>query len=422
MIKQYLKQAIRILKDNRLVSVISITGTAISIAMIMIVVLVFQIQFASFYPEDKRDRMMYVEGTEVRSDNSWNRGGMSPEVIKECFYTLKTPEAVCGYGTDAKPLSIPGKRMYKAYDIRYTDTGFWKIFSFRFVAGKPFTLADFDSAIPAAVITESVARKLYGTTDVVGKTVIIDVVPYTICGVVKDPSRAADTSFASAWVPYTTNRILMERTDRENMAGAFSVCLLAESKSDFDAIRKELDKQVERYNGMKKDYKINFFSNPITRFDVAIGSEGQVKVSLKDYLLETGGLLLFLLLVPAFNLLGVTQSSMQKRRAEMGVRKAFGATGGLLIRQILFENGVTTLIGGALGLVLSLLLLPACKEFLLKNSDTALSGDMLFQPLTFGAALLFSLLLNMLSAGIPAARIARQRITASLKDGDEFNY
>ena len=48
------------LKENRLVSVISIAGTAISIAMIMVVVLVFQIQFANFYPENNRDRMMYV--------------------------------------------------------------------------------------------------------------------------------------------------------------------------------------------------------------------------------------------------------------------------------------------------------------------------------------------------------------------------
>ena len=65
--------------------------------------------------------------------------------------------------------------------------------------------------------------------------------------------------------------------------------------------------------------------NPITRLEVAIGSEGQIHVSLKDYLLETGSLLLFLLLVPALNLLGVTQSAVQKRRVEMGVRKAFGA-------------------------------------------------------------------------------------------------
>ena len=43
MVKQYLKQALYMLKENRFVSVISIAGTAISIAMIMVVVLVFQV-------------------------------------------------------------------------------------------------------------------------------------------------------------------------------------------------------------------------------------------------------------------------------------------------------------------------------------------------------------------------------------------
>ena len=183
MIKQYVKQAVQMLKENRLVSVISIAGTAISIAMIMVVVLVFQIQFANFYPENDRDRMMYVDsGTEVQSSEGWNRGNMSPEAVRECFYSLKQPEAVCGYASQVKPLSIPGKRMYKAYDIKYTDPGFWKIFSFRFVAGKPFTEADFDSAISQAVVSAGIAKYLYGTTDVVGKPVIIDLATYTICG------------------------------------------------------------------------------------------------------------------------------------------------------------------------------------------------------------------------------------------------
>ena len=165
MVKQYLKQALYMLKENRFVSVISIAGTAISIAMIMVVVLVFQVQFASFYPENNRDRMMYVEnGTEVRSDNGWNRGSMSAEAVKECFYTLQLPEAVSGYTLQLKPLSIPGKRMYKGYEIKYTDPGFWQIFSFRFLSGQPFTQADFDSGIPVAVVSESVARKLYGST------------------------------------------------------------------------------------------------------------------------------------------------------------------------------------------------------------------------------------------------------------------
>lgn len=422
MLKHYLKQSLQMLKENRLVSVISISGTAISIAMIMVIVLVFQIQCASYYPENHRDRMMYVDsGTEVQTSSGWNRGNMSPEAVKECFYSLQLPEAVSGYAVQLKPLSIPGKRMYKGYQIKYTDPGFWKIFSFRFLAGKPFTQADFDSAIPLAVVSESVARKLYGTTDVVGKTVILDLANYTICGVVKEVSRAADTAFGDVWVPYTTDRILMNNTSHENMAGYFSTCLLAKDSRDFDAIRQELQRQIERYNGMKRDAKINFFENPITRFDIAIGSVGQRKVALKDYLLETGGLLLFLLLVPALNLLGVTQSAVQKRRAEMGVRKAFGATYGVLVRQVLYENSVITLIGGLAGLVLSLLFLPICKDFLLQSRGTSLSGDMIFQPAVFLLALLFSLLLNLLSAGLPAMRIARQKIVTSLKDGEEFN-
>ena len=422
MVKQYLKQALYMLKENRFVSVISIAGTAISIAMIMVVVLVFQVQFASFYPENNRDRMMYVEnGTEVRSDNGWNRGSMSAEAVKECFYTLQLPEAVSGYTLRLKPLSIPGKRMYKGYEIKYTDPGFWQIFSFRFLSGQPFTQADFDSGIPVAVVSESVARKLYGSTEVVGKSVIIDLADYTICGVVEDVSRAADTAFASVWVPYTTDRVLLANTIKENMAGAFSVCLLARQREDFGAIRQELDRQVERYNGMKQDNQINFMGGPITRLDVAIGSEAQVPVALKDYLLETGLLLLFLLLVPALNLLGVIQSAVQKRRAEMGVRKAFGATTGTLLCQVLYENGLTTLIGGVVGFGLSLLFFSLGKGFLLESADTSLSGEMLFQPMAFGAALLFCLLLNLLSAGIPALRIARQKIVTALKDGEEFN-
>ncbi|SEF76367.1 ABC transporter permease [Parabacteroides chinchillae] len=419
MIKQYLKQAFQMLQENRLVTVISIAGTAISIAMIMIVVLVFQIQFASFYPENDRDRMLYVhEGTEVRSSNGWSRGGMSVEAVRECFYSLQLPEAVSAYALGAKPLSVPGKRMYKAYAITYTDPGFWKIFSFRFLAGKPFTQADMDSAIPALVLSASTARKIYGTTDVVGKQVMVDMEEYTICGVVDDVSRAANTAYGDVWIPYTTDINLMNNSSMENMSGWFSVCMLAKKRADFNPIKAELKKHIALYNATKQEAEINFLNNPISQFDVAIGSIGQRTVELKDYLAETGGLLLFLLLVPALNLLGVTHSAVQKRRMEMGVRKAFGATKGNLLRQVLYENCLITLLGGFTGLACSFIFLPLCKEFLLKDSDTALHGDMLFQPAVFVVALLFSLLLNLLSAGIPAARIARQPIVSSLKDND----
>ena len=126
-------------------------------------------------------------------------------------------------------------------------------------------------------------------------------------------------------------------------------------------------------------------------------------------------LLLFLLLVPTLNLTGVVQSSVQKRRSEVGLRKAFGATKGRLLTQVLCENLIITLIGGLIGIVLSVILLQLGKSFLL-TKDTVVTFEMLFKPVLFAAALFFTLLLNLLSAGLPAIRISREQIVEALNN------
>ena len=56
---------------------------------------------------------------------------------------------------------------------KYTDPGFWKVFDFRFISGKPFTEADFISGLPRVVITNTLARKLFGSEDPIGKEVLM---------------------------------------------------------------------------------------------------------------------------------------------------------------------------------------------------------------------------------------------------------
>lgn len=424
MLKQYIKQAFQMLKENRLVSTISITGTAISITMIMMIVLVLQVQVASYYPEVHRNRMLYVEnGTRVaRPDGSnWNTGNMSDEAVKECFYTLKTPEAVAAYSWNTEPVSTLDRRDYKPRAVKVVDTGFWKIFSFRFIQGGPFTEADFESGLRQAVVTESLARDLFGTVDVVGKEIRFNVGIGRICGVVEDVSKAAYTAYADVWYPYTANTALKLAQERENMFGGFNVVLLARHRSDFGAIRQELKHQTARYNSTKQEFVIDFFENPITQWNKAMGSDGQNFVDWKGFWLETGGAMLFLLLVPVLNLLGVTQSSIRKRQAEIGVRKAFGATSGQVVRQVLCENGLMSLLGGMIGLAFSWALFPLCKDFLLENSGTDLSAEMLFRPEAFILALLFCMLINLLSAGLPAWWISHKPICEALRNGEETN-
>ncbi|WP_446785946.1 ABC transporter permease [Macellibacteroides fermentans] len=419
MIKQHIKQAVQLLKENRLVSCISIIGTALSIAMVMVVVLLFQIQLSGYYPEYNRDRMLYIQGTEATSKNGTdtNRGGMSAEVVRECFYSLKTPEKVTAIYSEDLPISLPNKRLFKEYNVKYTDDGFWSIFNFRFITGKPFEKADFLSGIPKAVITDQTARELFGTTDVLGKNIVINFIDYSITGVVKEVSKAARDSYAEAWIPYTTKDQLMSLQYADGISGGFNVCILAKHSKDFASIRTELKQQTARYNEGKQLYKVGFAENPISRLDIAMGSEGFRKVDYKDFILETGSLVLFMLLVPALNLIGVTQASIQRRKSEVGLRKAFGATYSKLVSQILYENLVITLLGGALGLLFSFGLLNISKDFLLQN-NTMINSDMLFQPGTFVATLFFVLLMNFLSAGIPALRIAKQPIVEALKGNE----
>ena len=419
MIKQHIKQAVQLLKENRLVSCISIIGTALSIAMVMVVVLLFQIQLSGYYPEYNRDRMLDIQGTEATSKNGTdnNRGGMSAEVVRECFYSLKTPEKVTAIYSEDLPISLPNKRLFKEYNVKYTDDGFWSIFNFRFITGKPFEKADFLSGIPKAVITDQTARELFGTTDVLGKNIVINFIDYSITGVVKEVSKAARDSYAEAWIPYTTKDQLMSLQYADGISGGFNVCILAKHSKDFASIRTELKQQTARYNEGKQLYKVGFAENPISRLDIAMGSEGFRKVDYKDFILETGSLVLFMLLVPALNLIGVTQASIQRRKSEVGLRKAFGATYSKLVSQILYENLVITLLGGALGLLFSFGLLNISKDFLLQN-NTMINSDMLFQPGTFVATLFFVLLMNFLSAGIPALRIAKQPIVEALKGNE----
>lgn len=420
MIKQSIKQAIQTLKENRLTCVVSILGTALSVAMILVMVLQFQIREAGYSPVSNRSRTLYTYSvsSKQKNGNNQNNTGLSYKVVKECFYSLKVPEAVTATVQNTLVVSLPGKQLFDEYQILYTDCGFWKVFDFRFLYGKAFTEADFVSGLPRVVITDKLAAHLFGTVEVVGRDLLLNnVVACTITGVVETPSRAAGEAYADVWLPFTSNTLYTDNGACEDICGSFAVITLARSTADFAAIQADLQQEVVRYNSNKVEWEM-IMPVPDSHLEQALGFKLNEWEGWKRYVSSTGLLLLFLLLVPTLNLTSLIQSSVQKRRSEMGLRKAFGATRERLFCQLLSENLVVTLIGGLIGIALSILLLYLCKSFLLYK-DTVITFGMLFQPGLFIAALFFTLLLNLLSSGLPAFRVTREQIVESLKEGDK---
>lgn len=79
MLRIYLKQAWSLLKENPLVSGLSIAGTALAITAVMMIILVIQVRLAEYAPETERSRMLHIIATRSfmkSNDGNWNNGGM----------------------------------------------------------------------------------------------------------------------------------------------------------------------------------------------------------------------------------------------------------------------------------------------------------------------------------------------------------
>ena len=82
----------------------------------------------------------------IRDSNSAGHSRPSLWLVKEIFYPLTTPEAVTAtYEGGEVLVGTVGSDEEMNTPLMLTDAAFWKVYQFRFLAGKPFTEADFHS-------------------------------------------------------------------------------------------------------------------------------------------------------------------------------------------------------------------------------------------------------------------------------------
>lgn len=406
MIKQYYKQALAQLRQHPLISIIGIVGTALSIFLIMLVVMMQQVKVAPFSPESNRNRFLHVHYMSI-SHKDWgngtSNGPMSVQTAREVYKSLKTPEAVTVYCcmTVSTPVSLPGAPAIGA-DVRETDDTFFHVFDFQFTDGKPYDEATFTAGRPVAVITESISRALFGSIQSVGKEFLLSHAPYRVVGVVKDVSTLADMAYGQVWIPFTSTN-LSNDTWSDNHMGMMSVTLLAHDREDFDEIRAEAKRRMNEYNSILADqgYTLIDRNRPYDQETQSISFAANLEPDLKAARRERVIIFIILLLVPAINLSSMTQSRLRQRVAEIGVRRAFGSTRIEMVGQIVMENLVITLLAGAIGLLISILfaywgtdILFAQPYSVTLNAPTV-DSRILLQPSTFLYALLFCFVLYL---------------------------
>lgn len=422
---QTIRQAFTILKQNPLLSTISILGTAFAITIIMAIVITWQTKYADLEPEVNRSRCLYFSAMHVqgKENKDWNNFGKpSAAFMKECIQPLPEVEACTAFSTaDVALVSLTDGNNRLKVDAMSTDPDFWKIFKLQFLDGKSFTEAERGGDMQSVVISASVARKLFGTTEAAGRQMLLNREVVRIIGVVKDVSVTAKDAYAQVWSMYHSNELNV--TGWWSYNGNRTIAVLARTPDDFPAIKQGVEKRVKDVNAGLEQRQIDIMEQPDNIVAHVNHVWSNIGPNLPMLYLQYGIALFIILLVPSLNLCGLSNSRMQQRVSELGVRKAFGATDGTLVRQILNENLVLTLIGGVVGLIFSYLAVYAMRTWLFTNSDNigtagdfSLSMGALFSPAVFVLAFVFCLLINLLSAGLPAWLATRRTIVDSLND------
>lgn len=415
---QLIKSSYYHLKSQPLLTWISISGTALAIFLIMTVVMLQKVMTAPFAPESSRDRLLYYSYISVKyPDGAESNCPMSWQFIKEVILPLKSSETFTCFknGAEKAVLSEVGGNSVSVIE-RQTDHRFWNVFDFTFVSGKPFSEDDFNTRSATAVITRSVAQKLFGTQNAAGREILVNGIPYRITGVVEDVSELATATYAQIWTNVAKTTLYDDWSD---LTGWMSAIILAPSADDFDAIRNEIDLRTAELNKRlsASGKRIITRNRPYSQAKQAIKTSSAIEPDLALWNMQMGMVYLILLIVPAINLLSMTQSRLKRRMGEIAIRRSFGCQRNAIIRDLFVENLMLTLVAGVIGLVLSIGFACVFDSVVFEEmaiTTVSASPSELLHWSTFLLALFFCFVLNLLSNSIPAWKASRTSVVEAM--------
>lgn len=428
MIGLYMKQAWALIKQERLFSTVYIVGTGLAISLVMVLSIVLYVKFAPLYPDMNRGRELVWEyGVYKKADgNGINSSSLSYALLERAYEGIEEVEAVAIYNSfDHEDFVQPADRPTQLpVTVQKTNAGYWRVYAFRFLAGKPFGEEAFQSGLPVAVITERLARQLFGAEPAVGQEVKLHFKAYRVVGVVEAASPFMGNCYADIYVPFTVDPEWNRVWNQSGLGPYASVALVKEGAST-EAVRKQVAERIAQFDReLQPEGSFDAFGAPDPFWVSSFRKYSNQAPEVGPELMRYGLIFLLLLLIPAVSLSGMADSRMNRRMAELGVRRAFGAPRTTLFGQILTENLLYTLLGGALGLLVSFGLVQLVRGWIFFSSPMdvtttevsamALPTGSLLNPWVFLIALAVCFVLNLLSAMIPAWRAARRPIVESL--------
>ncbi len=401
MLINYLKITFRNLAANKVFSFINIFGLAAGLATCMLIMM-YIIEESSYDKQfanaDRIYRISMAATASAKDNEKWasqpapTAWALKAEIpaVEQVTRLLKFPNmdnVLLKYEHDKV-----SRRFFESNGF-YVDSTFFQLFNYHFTYGNITSALNKPNSL---VISESIAEKLFGHEDPVGKPVTIGLpfgdFTYTVTGVFVNAGlqshipanfflsmRNSDLGmFVAADDSWTTNSI-------------FHTYVKLKPGSDPAVFEKGLTPFFYRHAGAElkaAGLSKTLFIQPLQDIYLhsQIGNEIAANGNIK-YLYILGSIAGFILFIACINFMNLSTARSQKRAREVGVRKVLGANRSALVRQFLGESFIICMISFAVAGILVYGLLPGLNHFTGKQlvMDSA-SGSIFW----FGGLILFT--------------------------------
>ncbi|WP_419212792.1 FtsX-like permease family protein [Maribacter sp. X9] len=420
MLKNYLKIAWRNLIKDKTNTSLNIIGlsVAFAVAILLGMAALYQLSFDNFH-----------------------ENGASIYKIVRTQQTPKGPEAGTVQPAPLTPslrAEVPGVKRITRYlqdgtlafyndkevdmDVVWVDNDFFSMFSFPISNGNENEPLNDLSAV---VLTKKAANRLFGSTDVIGKTVNLLVngveKPFTVSAITEDivPQSSLDFEIAARFEShrdYFKNKeewdsqyhdVYVELEDGVTASGFEN-----SSKSFIDLHYKESIERLRR-DGASSDSNGRFIDLrlvPMTDVHFTSLKSGFIEISRSmPYLIL--GVAFLILFIACVNYINMSIAKSAKRLKEIGMRKTLGAQKSQLFFQFWSESLFVFLVSIGIGILLTLVLMNDFKTLF----NTHISAEMLLRPMVIFGLLGMVLIISMLVGGYPALLMSRLGTIQSLK-------
>jgi len=413
MVKNFLIVAIRNLRRNSLYSIINIAGLSIGIVCSVLILLWVEDEtsYDKFIPKADRLHQVWVNAEFDGSITSWRSVPLPLyEALKTADSHIKST-AVAGWGND---------RLLRVDEIRIIQEGYYvseeflEMFEFPLVAGNPATVLDDPSSI---VITESLAKILFGETDPLNQIVVVsDESSLKVTGILKD--IPGNSSFQFEYLMPWKHRESINPWVVRNQTnwGNYSFQVFIELYDDSRELETEEGiRDLLTENG-ETDMPRELFLYPLLRWRLYSNFEnGKETGGMSDYVQLFTLIAAFILIIACINFMNLATARSERRAREVGIRKSIGSTRSQLILQFMGESIFIVLIAFLIAILLSQLVLPAYNSLVEKE---------LFIDFTTSQFWIFSLSLilitGIVSGSYPAFYLSSFKPVKTLKGSLSF--